>query len=46
MFYIKIHFILNKLWHHPYGRKRRTKEPFEGEGGEWKSWVKTQHLKY
>ena len=33
--------------HHPYGRKQRaTKEPpDEGERGEWKSWVKTQHLK-
>ena len=28
-----------------YGRKwRRTKEPLdESEGGEWKSWLKTQH---
>ena len=27
-------------------RKWRTKEPFdEGERGEWKSWLKTQHLK-
>ena len=32
-------------WHHPYGRKwRGTKEPLdESEGGEWKSWLKTQH---
>ena len=31
-------------WHHPYGRKQRTKEPFdESERGEWKSWLKTQH---
>ena len=31
-------------WHHPYGRKWRTKEPFdESERGEWKSWLKTQH---
>ena len=31
----------------PYVRKRRgTKEPpDEGEGGEWKSWLKTQHSK-
>ena len=30
----------------PYGRKQRvTKEPLdEGERGEWKSWLKTQHL--
>ena len=34
-------------WHHSYGRKRReTKEPLdEGERGEWKSWLKTQHSK-
>ena len=33
-------------WHHPYGRKWRTKEPLdEGERGEWKSWLKTQHSK-
>ena len=34
-------------WYHPYGRKwRRTKEPLgEGERGEWKSWLKTQHSK-
>ena len=33
-------------WHHPYGRKwRRTKEPLEeSERGEWKNWLKTQHL--
>ena len=32
-------------WHHPYDRKwRGTKEPLdEGERGEWKSWLKTQH---
>jgi len=31
-------------WNHPYGRKRRTKEPLdESERGEWKSWLKTQH---
>ena len=31
--------------HHPYGRKwRETKEPLdEGEKGEYKSWLKTQH---
>ena len=29
---------------HPYGRKRKTKEPpDESERGEWKSWLKTQH---
>ena len=28
----------------PYGKKQRTKEPFdESERGEWKSWLKTQH---
>ena len=34
-------------WQHPYGRKQRgTKEPLdEGERGEWKSWLKTQHSK-
>ena len=34
-------------WYHPYGRKRRgTKEPLdEGERGEWKIWLKTQHSK-
>ena len=33
-------------WHHPYGRKRRgTKKPLdESERGEWKSWLKAQHL--
>ena len=33
--------------HHPYGRKwRGTKESLdEGERGEWKSWLKTQHSK-
>ena len=31
-------------WHHPYGRKQRTKEPLNwSERGEWKSWLKTQH---
>ena len=32
-------------WHHFYDRKQRgTKEPLdEGERGEWKSWIKTQH---
>jgi len=29
----------------PYGRKWRTKEPLdESERGEWKGWLKTQHL--
>ena len=34
-------------WHHLYGRKwRGTKQPFvEGEKGEWKNWLKTQHSK-
>ena len=33
------------IWHlHPYGRKRRTKEPLdESEKGEWKICLKTQH---
>ena len=32
-------------WHHPYGRKWRTKEPLdESERGERKSWLKAQHL--
>ena len=31
-------------WHHPFGRKQRTKEPLdESERGEWKSWLKAQH---
>ena len=31
-------------WHHPYGRKGRTKESLdESERGEWKSWLKAQH---
>ena len=33
-------------WYQFNGRKRRgTKEPLEGERGEWKSWFKSQHLK-
>ena len=34
-------------WHHPNGTQwRETKEPLdEGERGEWKSWLKTQHSK-
>ena len=34
-------------WYHSNGRMwRGTKEPLdEGERGQWKSWVKTQHLK-
>ena len=36
--------INNLRWHHPYGRKQRTKEPLdESERGEWKSWLKAQH---
>ena len=33
-------------WHHPYGRKWRgtKKPPDESESGEWKSWLKAQHL--
>ena len=35
-----------RRWYHPYGRKRRTKEPLvEGERGEWKIWLKIQHSK-
>ena len=31
-------------WHHPCGRKRRTKQPLdERESGEWKSCLKAQH---
>ena len=35
-------------WHHPYCRKwRRTEESLdENERGEWKIWLKTQHLEY
>ena len=34
---------INNLRHHPYGRKRRTKEPLdESETREWKSWLKAQ----
>ena len=38
---------INNLRYHHYGRKqRRNKEPLdEGERGEWKSWLKTQHSK-
>ena len=33
-------------WHHPYGRKQRTKELLdESERVEWKSWLKIQHSK-
>ena len=34
------------MWHHPYDRKwRGTKKPLdESENGEWKSWLKAQHL--
>ena len=33
-------------WHHPYGKKwRGTQKPLdESERGEWKSWLKAQHL--
>ena len=31
-------------WNHFNGRKQRgAKEPLEGERGEWKNWLKTQH---
>ena len=31
-------------WYHPYGRKRRTKDPlYERERGKWKCWLKVQH---
>ena len=31
-------------WHHPYGKKQRTKAPLDAsEKGEWKSWLKTQY---
>ena len=34
----------NLRWHHPYGRKQRTKKPLdESERGEWKFWLKAQH---
>ena len=35
-------------WYHSNGRKwKRTEEPLdEGERGEWKSWLKTQHSKH
>ena len=33
-------------WYNPPGRKRRIKEPLdEGERGEWKTWLKTQHYR-
>ena len=32
-----------EIWHHPYGRKQRTKEPLDESEREWKSWLKTQH---
>ena len=33
-------------WYHSNGRKwRETKEPLEGERGEWKCWLKIQHSK-
>ena len=36
--------INNLRWHHPYGRKWRTKELLdESEKGELKSWLKAQH---
>ena len=32
---------LRYAWYHPYGRKQRTKEPFdEGERGDWKAGLK------
>ena len=40
------YIVLHKYMYIPYGRKwRRTKEPLdESERGEWKSWLKAQHL--
>ena len=32
-------------WHHPYGRKRRTKEPLDESETEWKSWLNIQKTK-
>ena len=34
-------------WNHSYGRKQRATKPHldESKGGEWKSWLKTQHSK-
>ena len=32
-------------WHHPYGRKWRTKEPLDESEREWKIWLKIQHSK-
>ena len=37
--------IKNLRWHHPYGRKQRTKETLDESEREWKSWLKTQHSK-
>ena len=35
---------INIRWHHPYGRKQRTKEPLDqSERRECKSWLKAQH---
>ena len=45
---LKVLFFFQEVrWHHLYGRKwRGTKKPLdEGERGEWKSWLKTQHSK-
>ena len=40
----EISITLVRRWHHPYGRKWRTKEfLFPVERGGWKSWLKTQH---
>ena len=37
-------FRVLRSWHHPCGRKQRTKEPLdESERGEWKCCLKTQH---
>ena len=43
----EISVTLTCRWHHPNCRNGRgTKEPLdEGERGEWKSWLKTQHSK-
>ena len=45
---LKVLFFFQEVrWYHLYGRKwRGTKKPLdEGERGEWKSWLKTQHSK-
>ena len=47
--YIHIKYVYPQIckWYHPYGRnKRGTEKPLdENKRGEWKGWLKTQHLK-